>query len=69
MALREVVTAIAAAFAVDSRPVPADIRVRKATSLRAIAAQLTDRGTRTQRGGAWGLGNVQGLGQLKPGHR
>ncbi len=57
-ALRATVTANADAFARDLRPVFADIRAQGHLSLRAIAAELTARGIRTRRGGAWGLGNV-----------
>lgn len=57
-ALRAAVSANAAAFAADLAPVIADIRAAGHTSLRAVAAELTARGIRTRRGGAWGVGNV-----------
>ena len=60
-ALRAAVTANAAAFAADLAPVLTDIRAAGHTSLRAIAAELTARGIRTRRGGAWGVGNVRKL--------
>jgi hypothetical protein len=61
VALRAVESANAAAFAQDLAPVLADIRAGGATSLRAIAAELTARGIRTRRGGVWGVGHVRGL--------
>jgi DNA invertase Pin-like site-specific DNA recombinase len=60
-ALRAVVSANAAAFAQDLVPVLADIRAAGHTSLRSIASELTERGIRTRRGGAWGVGNVRHL--------
>ena len=60
VALREVVTANATAFAADLVPVLADIRNAGHLSLRALAAELTLRGIRTRRCGAWGVGNVKG---------
>ncbi|MCU0828290.1 MAG: recombinase family protein [Tabrizicola sp.] len=42
----------------------ADIRAKGHSSLRAIAAELTARGIKTRRGGAWGAGNVRGLQRL-----
>jgi DNA invertase Pin-like site-specific DNA recombinase len=57
-ALRAAVSANAAAFAGDLAPVLADIQAAGHTSLRAIAAQLTARGIRTRKGGAWGIGNA-----------
>lgn len=60
-ALRAAVSANAAAFAADLAPVLADIRAAGHTSLRAIAAELTARGIRTRRGGAWNVGNVRTL--------
>jgi Recombinase len=59
--LRAAVSANAAAFTADLAPVIDDIRAAGHTSLRAIAAELTVRGIRTRRGGAWGVGNVQSL--------
>jgi len=61
VALRATVSANAAGFAADLAPVLADIRAAGHTSLRSIAAELTARGIRTRRGGAWGVGNVKGL--------
>jgi DNA invertase Pin-like site-specific DNA recombinase len=58
VALRAAVSANAAAFAADLAPVVADIRAAGHTTLRAIAAELTARGIRTRRGGAWGAGNT-----------
>lgn len=60
-ALRAAVTANADSFARDLAPVISDIRAGGATSLRAIAAELTARGIRTRRGGIWGVGNVKAL--------
>lgn len=60
-ALRAVVMANAAAFAVDLEPVVADIRKSGHMSLRAIAAELTARGIRTRRRGKWGVGSVKNL--------
>lgn len=59
-ALRATVSANAAAFAADLAQVVTDIRSAGHTSLRAIAAELTERGIRTRRGGKWGAGNVPG---------
>ena len=59
VALRAAVSANAAAFAADLEPVVANIRTAGPTSLRAIAEELTERGIRTRRGGAWGVGNVK----------
>ena len=61
VALRAAVVANAAAFAADLASVVADIRAGGATSLRAVAAELTARGIRTRRGGKWGVGNVKAL--------
>lgn len=60
-ALREAVSANAAAFAADLAPVLADIRAAGHTSLRAMAAELTQRGIQTRRGGGWNVGNVKAL--------
>lgn len=60
-ALQAAVSANAAAFAADLAPVLADIRSAGHTSLRAIAAELTARGIRTRRGGAWNVGSVSTL--------
>lgn len=61
VALRAAVAANAEAFAADLAAVVEDIRATGHVSLRAIAAELTARGIRTRRGGAWGVGNVKGL--------
>ncbi len=61
VALRAAVSANAAGFAADLAAVVADIRGAGHVSLRAIAAELTARGIRTRRGGAWDVGNVKGL--------
>ncbi len=45
----------------DLRPVIESIRQSGATSLRAIAAALTERGAGTRRGGAWGPSAVRDL--------
>ena len=60
-ALRAAVSANADGFAADLVPVVADIRAKGHLSLRSIATELTARGIRTRRGGAWGAGNVTGL--------
>jgi DNA invertase Pin-like site-specific DNA recombinase len=54
-AMRAALSANATAFAADLAPVLSDIRAAGQTSLRAIAAELTSRGIRTGRGGAWGM--------------
>ena len=48
---------------VDGRPleVAEDIRAGGATSLRAMAGELTRRGMRTRRGGAWHVSTVRNL--------
>lgn len=61
VALRAVVTANADGFAADLAVVIGDIRAARATSLRAIAAELALRGIRTRRDGAWQVSNVKGL--------
>jgi hypothetical protein len=61
VALRAAVSANAEGFAADLAAVVADTRAAGHVSLRAIAAELTARGIRTRRGGAWGVGNVKGL--------
>ena len=61
VALRAAVAANADGFAVDLADVVADIRAAGHRSLRGIASELTVRGIRTRRGGAWGVGNVKGL--------
>ena len=60
-ALRATVAANADQFARDLAPVIADIRAAGHTTLRAVAAELTERGIRTRRGGQWGVGNVRGV--------
>jgi len=42
----------------DLAPVVADIRAGGATSLRAIAAEMNDRGMLTRRGGRWHVSTV-----------
>ena len=61
VALRAAVVANADQFAAELALVVVDIRGHGHTSLRAMAAELTRRGMRTQRGGCWGVGNVKGL--------
>lgn len=61
VALRAAVSGNAAALAADLAPVLDDIRAAGHSSLRAIAADLTARGIRTRRGGAWNVGNVRHL--------
>lgn len=61
MALRAAVSANADSFADDLAAVITDIQTQGAISLRAIAAQLTFRGIRTRRGGAWQVSNVKRL--------
>jgi len=60
-ALRAVVAANSDQFVRDLAPVIADIRGAGHTSLRAMAAELTVRGIRTRRGGAWQVSNVKQL--------
>ena len=48
-------------FAEDLVPVIADIRAGGATSLRAIAAELNERGILTRRGAGWHVSNVCNL--------
>jgi DNA invertase Pin-like site-specific DNA recombinase len=60
-AFRAAVTANADEFAADLAAVIADILAAGHVSLRAMAAEMTERGIRTRRGGAWGVGNVRGL--------
>lgn len=60
-ALRAAVSTNAAPFAADLAPVLADILAAGHTSLRAIATELTVRGIRTRRGGAWSVGNARQL--------
>ena len=61
VALRAAVSANADSFADDLAAVITDIQTQGAISLRAIAAQLTFRGIRTRRGGAWQVSNVKRL--------
>ena len=61
VALRAAVAANADRHARDLAPVMADIRACGATSLRAIAAALNDRGMLTRRGGHWQVSTVQNL--------
>lgn len=60
-ALTAAVSANAAAFAKDLAPVLADIRAAVHTSLRALAAELKERGIKTRRVGIWQVSNVKGL--------
>lgn len=59
--LRRTVSANADRFAADLAPVIADVRNSGATSLRAIAAELNDRGILTRRGARWHVSNVRNL--------
>ena len=59
VALHAQVNANARAFAEDLAPVIADIRAQGHCSLREIASELTARGIRTRRGGAWQVSNVK----------
>ena len=61
VALRRVVSSNADAFANDLVAVVADIRRAGHRSLRAIALELSARGIKTRRGGAWHVSNVKGL--------
>jgi DNA invertase Pin-like site-specific DNA recombinase len=61
VALRAAVAANADRHAQDLAPVVADIRASGATSLRAIAGELTARGMLTRRGGRWHVSTVQNL--------
>ena len=58
---REVCIQEADRFAEAVLPVIASIRRSGITSLRAIAAALNDRGTRTARGGSWQVSNVRNV--------
>jgi DNA invertase Pin-like site-specific DNA recombinase len=60
-ALRAAVTTNADRHAQDLAPVVADIRAGGATSLRAIAGELNDRGMLTRRGGRWHVSTVLNL--------
>jgi DNA invertase Pin-like site-specific DNA recombinase len=60
-ALRAVVVANADRHAQDLAPVVADIRAGGATSLRAIAGELNERGMLTRRGGRWHVSNMANL--------
>ena len=61
VALRAAVSANANGFGADLTAVVEDIRAEGHTSLRTIAAELTARGIRTRRGGAWHVSNVKEL--------
>ena len=66
VALREAVVANAEQHAKDLAEVIADIRAEGATSLRAIAEALTQRGMLTRRKGLWQVSNVRNpLGRLR----
>jgi hypothetical protein len=60
-AIRAAVAANAEAHASDLAPVVADIRAGGATSLRAIAAELSARAMLTRRGGRWHVSTVRNL--------
>ncbi len=60
-ALHKAVAGNADAFAQDLVAVVTDIREEGHLSLRAIAGELTLRGIRTRRGGAWQVSNVRNL--------
>ncbi len=60
-AVREAVSGNADAFAQDLVAVVSSIREDGHVSLRAIASELTLRGIRTRRGGAWQVSNVRNL--------
>jgi DNA invertase Pin-like site-specific DNA recombinase len=60
-ALRRAVSENADRFAVDLAPVIADIRASGGCSLRAIAAELNDRGILTRHGARWHVSNVRNL--------
>jgi DNA invertase Pin-like site-specific DNA recombinase len=61
VALRVAVTRNADAHAADLAAVVEDIRSAGATSLRAIAAELNQRGILTRRGGRWQVSNVRNV--------
>ena len=61
VALRVAVSANADEFARSLAPVIAEIRAAGPTSLRAIAAELNNRGIETRRGGTWHVSNVRNL--------
>jgi DNA invertase Pin-like site-specific DNA recombinase len=60
-ALREAIARNADRHAEDLRAVIEDIRVGGATSLRAIAGEMNDRGILTRRGGRWHVSTVMNL--------
>ncbi len=59
--LRRAVSHNADAFAAGLAPVIDDLRSRGVTSLRAIAAELNERGILTRRGARWHVSNVSNL--------
>jgi hypothetical protein len=59
--LRDAIARNADRQAQDLAPVIADIRAGGATSLRAIASELNDRGMLTRRGGRWHVSTVMNL--------
>ena len=61
VALRAAVATNADQFAKDLSDVVEDIRAAGHSSLRGVAAELTTRGIRTRRGGAWHVSNVKEL--------
>ena len=61
VALRGTVRSNADEFALSLAPVVEDIRAAGQTSLRAVAAELNDRGIETRRGRTWHVSNVRNL--------
>ena len=61
LTLRAAIARNAERHARDLAPVVEDIRAGGATSLRAIAAELNDRGMLTRRGGRWHVSTVTNL--------
>lgn len=60
-ALRETVSRNADQHAWDLAPVVEDLRRQGITSLRGIAAALSERGMLTRRGGQWHVSNVRNV--------
>jgi hypothetical protein len=58
---RKIASLNADRHAQDLAPVIKDLRLKGVTSLRGIAAALTERGLLTQRGGRWHVSNVRNL--------
>lgn len=61
VAPRQTVAAKGDELARSLRPIIAEIRAGGLTSLRAIAAELNDRGIETRRGRRWHVSNVRNL--------